>query len=413
MAKQVQRAIGWVAAFLLAVGMLFLPVSKAYAGPVSGGSPGSGEMRGVWVSYLDWNGWAKDEAGYKKAMDQTLDLCVQKGLNAVFLQVRPDGDAMYPSQYFPWSKFASGKQGKNPGYDPLAYAVQAAHQRGLQLHAWINPYRITGYLNRYSDLCASNPAIAWARDGDSSNDRWVLCQNGEYYYNPAIPQVRQLIIDGVKEIVTNYEVDGIHFDDYFYPNLDDSKAETWFDYPEYQASGTSLSVAAWRRNNVNELVRGVYSAVKSIRPQALFGISPEGYLQNLRKDTRQFTDVDAWMTQSGYVDYLMPQIYWGFEAKQNGQAAGYAFANCLNEWVTLKKKGNVKLYVGLALYKTGTDAVDGNEVPEWQRYHDIMKREVQAGRATGQVSGYCFYDLSSLTRAAAAEEVANVTALFH
>ena len=338
MAKQVQRAIGWVAAFLLAVGMLFLPVSKAYAGPVSGGSPGSGEMRGVWVSYLDWNGWAKDEAGYKKAMDQTLDLCVQKGLNAVFLQVRPDGDAMYPSQYFPWSKFASGKQGKNPGYDPLAYAVQAAHQRGLQLHAWINPYRITGYLNRYSDLCASNPAIAWAKDGDSSNDRWVLCQNGEYYYNPAIPQVRQLIIDGVKEIVTNYEVDGIHFDDYFYPNLDDSKAETWFDYPEYQAGGTSLSVAAWRRNNVNELVRGVYSAVKSIRPQALFGISPEGYLQNLRKDTRQFTDVDAWMTQSGYVDYLMPQIYWGFEAKQNGQAAGYAFANCLNEWVTLKKK---------------------------------------------------------------------------
>ena len=413
MAKQVQRVIGWVAAFLLAVGMLFLPVSKAYAGPVSGGSPGSGEMRGVWVSYLDWNGWAKDEAGYKKAMDQTLDLCVQKGLNAVFLQVRPDGDAMYPSQYFPWSKFASGKQGKNPGYDPLAYAVLAAHQRGLQLHAWINPYRITGYLNRYSDLCASNPAIAWAKDGDSSNDRWVLCQNGEYYYNPAIPQVRQLIIDGVKEIVTNYEVDGIHFDDYFYPNLDDSKAETWFDYPEYQASGTSLSVAAWRRNNVNELVRGVYGAVKSIRPQALFGISPEGYLQNLRKDTRQFTDVDAWMTQSGYVDYLMPQIYWGFEAKQNGQAAGYAFANCLNEWVTLKKKGNVKLYVGLALYKTGTDAVDGNEVPEWQRYHDIMKREVQAGRATGQVSGYCFYDVSSLTRAAAAEEVANVTALFH
>lgn len=413
MAKQVQRAIGWVAAFLLAVGMLFLPVSKAYAGPVSGGSPVSGEMRGVWVSYLDWNGWAKDEAGYKKAMDQTLDLCVQKGLNAVFLQVRPDGDAMYPSQYFPWSKFASGKQGKNPGYDPLAYAVQAAHQRGLQLHAWINPYRITGYLNRYSDLCASNPAIAWAKDGDSSNDRWVLCQNGEYYYNPAIPQVRQLIIDGVKEIVTNYEVDGIHFDDYFYPNLDDSKAETWFDYPEYQASGASLSVAAWRRNNINELVRGVYSAVKSIRPQALFGISPEGYLQNLRKDTRQFTDVDTWMTQSGYVDYLMPQIYWGFEAKQNDQAAGYAFANCLNEWVTLKKKGNVKLYVGLALYKTGTDAVDGNEVPEWQRYHDIMKREVQAGRATGQVSGYCFYDLSSLTRAAAAEEVANVTALFH
>ena len=193
-------------------------------GGPSGGSPGSGEMRGVWVSYLDWNGWAKDEAGYKKAMDQTLDLCVQKGLNAVFLQVRPDGDAMYPSQYFPWSKFASGKQGKNPGYDPLAYAVQAAHQRGLQLHAWINPYRITGYLNRYSDLCASNPAIAWAKDGDSSNDRWVLCQNGEYYYNPAIPQVRQLIIDGVKAYCDSFGVPFVQYETSFDPATDTRKS---------------------------------------------------------------------------------------------------------------------------------------------------------------------------------------------
>ena len=274
MAKQVQRAIGWVAAFLLAVGMLFLPVSKAYAGPVSGGSPGSGEMRGVWVSYLDWNGWAKDEAGYKKAMDQTLDLCVQKGLNAVFLQVRPDGDAMYPSQYFPWSKFASGKQGKNPGYDPLAYAVQAAHQRGLQLHAWINPYRITGYLNRYSDLCASNPAIAWAKDGDSSNDRWVLCQNGEYYYNPAIPQVRQLIIDGVKEIVTNYEVDGIHFDDYFYPS----------NYPLPEGETREGAVAQERRDNVDTLIKKVYQTIKNTKASVEFGISPMGIWKNSTSD---------------------------------------------------------------------------------------------------------------------------------
>ena len=201
---------------------------------------------------------------------------------------------------------------------------------------WLAAFRTPGIIPVYDENSSLNPYPT--KYGSPAQ-----IGLSEYYYNPAIPQVRQLIIDGVKEIVTNYEVDGIHFDDYFYPNLDDSKAETWFDYPEYQAGGTSLSVAAWRRNNVNELVRGVYSAVKSIRPQALFGISPEGYLQNLRKDTRQFTDVDAWMTQSGYVDYLMPQIYWGFEAKQNGQAAGYAFANCLNEWVTLKKKGNVNL----------------------------------------------------------------------
>ena len=182
MTKQVQRAIGWVAAFLLAVGMLFLPVSKAYAGPVSGGSPGSGEMRGVWVSYLDWNGWAKDEAGYKKAMDQTLDLCVQKGVKCGFPTGSPGWRCDVSVTVFPVVEICLWKTGKESGgMDPLAYAVQAAHQRGLQLHAWINPYRITGYLNRYSDLCASNPAIAWAKDGDSSNDRWVLCQNGEYY----------------------------------------------------------------------------------------------------------------------------------------------------------------------------------------------------------------------------------------
>ena len=144
----------------------------------------------------------------------------------------------------------------------------------------------------------------------------------------------------------------------------------------------------------------------------VFGISPEGYLKNLRSDTRLFSDIDTWMTQPGYIDYIMPQIYWGFEAKSGGQTAPYAYSNCLKDWIELKKKGNVTLYAGLARYKTGTDAKDGNEVPEWLRYNDIMRRQVLEGRGTGQVSGYCFYDFSSLTRAAAAAEVANVTALF-
>jgi len=366
------------------------------------------EMRAVWISTVysaDYPSTTNNAEAQKNEFIQKLEQAQALGLNTVVVQVRPKGDALYQSELNPWSAVLTGAQGTNPGYDPMAFMIAEAHKRGMEFHAWMNPYRITTSGTDVSALSADNMA--------RKHPDWILTYNGAMYYDPANEEVQQYICDTVKEVVEKYDVDAIHFDDYFYPNLDDSKAETWFDYPEYQAGGTSLSVAAWRRNNVNELVRGVYSAVKSIRPQALFGISPEGYLQNLRKDTRQFTDVDAWMTQSGYVDYLMPQIYWGFEAKQNGQAAGYAFANCLNEWVTLKKKGNVKLYVGLALYKTGTDAVDGNEVPEWQRYHDIMKREVQAGRATGQVSGYCFYDLSSLTRAAAAEEVANVTALFH
>lgn len=401
------------AATLMVLMCVMVPAGNILAGPASEiSSAPAGEMRGVWISYLDWNSWPKDYDGFRRSVDTTMDLCREKGLNTVFLHVRPDGDAMYPSGYFPWSKFASGVQGKNPGYDPLAYAVESAHQRGLKIHAWINPFRITGYLNRYEELSGSNPAVKWKNDGDPANDRWVLEHQGEYYYNPAVPQVRQLIIDGAREIAEKYDVDGIHFDDYFYPTVNDSDASLWFDYPEYVSSGASLSAADWRRDNVNQLIRGVYSAVKSIKPQIVFGISPEGYLGNLRSDRRLFADIDTWMTQPGYVDYIMPQVYWGFEAKQNGQTAPYAFENCLNEWIRLKKKGNVSLYLGLALYKTGTNTADGNEVPEWLRRNDIMSRQVQAGRDSGQVSGYCFYELSSLTRESAAEEVAKVTEMF-
>lgn len=385
----------------------------AFASPAADTTAQAGELQGVWISYLDWNKWPKDQAGFQKAVDSTMDTAVSNGLNAVFVQVRPDGDAMYPSKYFPWSKFASGQQGKNPGYDPFAYVVQSAKARGLQVHAWINPFRITGYLNRYSDLSSDNPAIAWAKDGNPANDRWVLIHEGEYYYNPAIWQVRQRIIDGVKEVVQNYDVDGIHFDDYFYPSVNDAKEGLQFDKPEYDASGSSLSIVNWRKDNVNQLIRGIYSAIKEIDPNVVFGVSPEGYLTNLRGTTRLFVDIDTWMTKPGYIDYIMPQIYWGFEAKtSNGQSAPYAYGKCLQDWTDLKKKGNVTLYVGLALYKTGTTTADGNEIPEWSRYNDIMKRQVLEGRRSGAVSGFCLYDYSSLTRAAAAEEVKNVTALF-
>ena len=155
-----------------------------------------------------------------------------------------------------------------------------------------NPFRITGYLNRYSDLCASNPAIVWAGDQDASNDRWVLTHEGELYYNPAIPEVRQRIIDGVREVVERYEVDGVHFDDYFYPNIDDGNEALWFDKPEYLSSGSQESIAAWRKNNINQLIRGVYQTVRQYRPQAVFGVSPEGHLKHLRLETRLFVDIE-------------------------------------------------------------------------------------------------------------------------
>lgn len=387
------------------------PAAQAPGAQTSGA--GSDELRGVWVSYLDWEKMSAGKAEFEQTVDQILARCVELKMNAVFVHVRPDADAMYPSAYYPWSRFLTGTQGQDPGYDPLAYFVQAAHNRGLQFHAWINPYRVTGYHNTWDQVSAQSPAKQWLSDADTANDRWVLKQNGAYYLNPAVPQVRELIINGVREVVGNYDVDGIHFDDYFYPEVDNGDPNRWFDKPEYDASGSSLPIAGWRRENINSLVRGVYQAVKEIRPAVQFGISPEGYVDHLRSDTRLFADVDTWLSQDGYIDYIMPQIYWGFEHKlSDGTSAPYAFEDNLQTWISLKNRGSVRLYLGLAMYKTGSNTRDGNETPEWLRRDDIMKRQVEAGRATGQVSGYCFYAYSSFQEEPCQKEVANLLSVF-
>lgn len=402
-------------AWFLAVVMWFCNVLTVFAAPGEGGAftaDGGGdsqELRGVWISYLDWNKLPADEAGFKRGVDQILERCVALKMNAVFVHVRSDCDAMYPSRYFPWSRFVTGTQGQDPGYDPLAYFVDTAHKRGLQFHAWINPYRVTGNLNRWSQVADESFVKQWLSDGDSFNDRWVLKQNGEYYLNPAVEEVRQRIIDGVREVVENYDVDGIHFDDYFYPEVNDADENKWFDKPEYDKSGSALTITAWRRDNVNRLVRGVYQAVKEIRPKVQFGISPEGNVANLRSENRLFVDIDTWLSGDGYVDYVMPQIYWGFEHRlSDGSPAPFAFSNNLKTWIQLKKKGNARLYLGLAMYKAGSGTKDNNAVPEWLRRNDIIKRQVEEGRMSGQVSGYCFYAYSSFQEAACQAEAANL-----
>ena len=383
--------------------------SNAVAGEVKSKGEDLQELRGVWISYLDWDKLPADQAGFQKGVDQILERCVELKMNAVFVHVRSDCDAMYPSAYFPWSRFVTGTQGKDPGYDPLAYFVETAHKRGLQFHACINPYRVTGNMNRWNQVSDQSFVKQWLSDEDSSNDRFVLRQNGEYYLNPASEDVRQRIIDGVREIVEKYDVDGIHFDDYFYPEVNDSDENKWFDKPEYDASGSSLSINQWRRENVNKLVRGVYQTVKEVKPHVQFGISPEGHVTNLRSENRLFVDIDTWMSKDGYVDYIMPQIYWGFEHKlSDGSPAPFAFSNNLDTWIKLKKKGNVRLYLGLAMYKTGSGSKDNNAVPEWLRRNDIIKRQVEAGRASGQVAGYCFYAYSSFQEAACQAEAANL-----
>ncbi|MCC8127363.1 MAG: family 10 glycosylhydrolase [Clostridiales bacterium] len=397
-----------LAVFLLSVNFL---TATAWAGTTS--KSGQEELRGVWISYLDWEKLPWRQVAFEEAVDEMLDRCVELKMNAVFVHVRADADAMYESEYFPWSRFITGTQGEDPGYDPLAYFTDAAHERNLEFHAWINPYRITGYHNRWEQVSENHPAKQWLYDKDSSNDRWFLKQGGEYYFNPSVPEVRQLIIDGVTEIVENYDVDGIHFDDYFYPSVDNDNPDKWFDKPEYEASGSTKDISEWRRDNVNALIRGVYAAVKKVNRHVQFGISPEGYVDNLRSEERLFVDIDTWMSQTGYVDYVMPQIYWGFEAKlSDGTLAPYAFDNNLQTWIDLKNQGKVKLYLGLAMYKAGSGSKDNNTVPEWLRRNDIIERQVLAGRESGEVSGYCFYSYSSFQESESRQEVANLMKVF-
>lgn len=386
-------------------------VGESTTEPSRGGTGVSrnGELAAMWISYLEYMEMPKDEAGFKAAVDTMFDRCVDLGMNAVIVHVRSHSDAMYPSGYYPWSVFASGTQGIDPGYDPLEYMIRAAHSRGLEFHAWLNPYRVTGYGCYWNQVSQTHPAMAWLSDYDTENDRWVLLHKGEYYLNPSVPQVRQMVADGVGEIVSNYDVDGIHFDDYFYPSVSDADPSLWFDKPEYDASGSILSIADWRRNNVNRMVRDVYETVKEIDPSVEFGISPAGNVDNLRKNTANFVDIDAWLSEPGYVDYIMPQLYWGFERRDSsGNIAAYAYENNLMTWIRLAETGNAKLYIGLNMANAGTNVPDNNSVSEWLRYDDIIARQVLAARATGKVDGFAFFRYAIFNKSEAQEEVSNL-----
>lgn len=299
----------------------------------------AGEWRAVWISYLEWALLDFSTADtFRAGCAQMLDDCAGLGLNTVLAQVRPFGDALYPSDYFPFSHLCTGTQGQDPGFDPLALLVEAAHARGLSLEAWVNPYRLrAGSLP--AELCAASLA--------SIHPDWVRETDGGLYLNPADPQVRQYIADGVDELCRRYDVDGVHFDDYFYPATDPA-----FDAADYAASGTSLALADWRRQNVNELVRLCWQTVHRYEG-VRFGVSPQGNPDSCL--TMQYSDAALWLAEPGYVDYLMPQLYWGLDSLLPERARA---------WLSLPRAEGVALYFGLGAYRIG-EGEQGN-LAEWK-----------------------------------------------
>lgn len=351
------------------------------------------EFRAVWIAYLDFKttGYTKKE--FKTHIETMFNEVCAMNMNAVVVHVRPFGDAMYESSYFPWSRYVSGTQGKDPGFDPLEIMVEEAHKRGLEFHAWLNPYRITSNSTDVMDLSEDNPARIYRTDNKKSNDRNVLTYDGKLYYNPSSKEVQTLIVDGIREIVMKYDVDGIHFDDYFYPTLGKNFTKN-FDAPEYETykqkqikkGAEYLSIADWRRENVNTLVRTIYSTVKKINPDVVFGISPGGFMDALKADDRYYVDFETWLGHDGYIDYLCPQLYW------SNEHSIYPFNDILDRFIAAKKNPDVKLYVGVGAYKAGIKT----EESAWYKNNNVLRNMIRYSRNTNNVDGFIIYSYKYL-----------------
>ncbi len=292
------------------------------------------EMKGVWVSYLEYNTLfkGKGKEDFQKAAAALLDDIKGRGLNTVIFQVRSHGDAYYPSDYYPWSKYVTGTYGKDPGYDPLALFLDLAHERELSVHAWINPYRLAGG-EQLASLSQDSLLRQWYE-----NEEYMREKEGYWYLNPGSTEAQQLILNGVAELAERYPIDGLQIDDYFYVISPETYGHT-----QDQA-----------RENTTALVQGIYQAVKSRNESVLFGVSPAGnYLDIPRSDTTQYTDLVTWCTKPGYLDYVMPQIYWALDDPEA------PFETVLQKWEELVKQGSTRLYVGLASYKfEGTQTME-------------------------------------------------------
>lgn len=344
------------------------------------------EMRGVWVATVTNRDWpSKPGLTADEQRDELLvhlDTAVDNGLNTVVLQVRPTADALWPSPYEPWSQVLTGTQGKDPGWDPLGTAVAEAHARGLQLHAWFNPYRIANHTDP-TKLAESHPA--------RQNPEWVVAYGGKLYYNPGLPAVRTFVQQAMLDAVEKYQLDGVHFDDYFYPYP--VAGQTFDDTDAYDRYGGGFATrAAWRRDNIDKLVIEMAAGIRRIRPTTQFGISPFGVWRNaatdpLGSDSRAgvqtyddlYADTRKWVRE-GWIDYICPQLYWniGFAAAD--------YAKLVPWWAEVARGSRTRLYLGEALYKAGDPA----QPAAWQDPAELS-RHLTLAKEHAEARGHIFF----------------------
>ncbi|MEF9952958.1 MAG: family 10 glycosylhydrolase [Clostridium sp.] len=367
----------------------------------------SPEFRSTWVSTI-WNLDFPQTSGspdkFKSEYQKVLSSFDNMNMNAVTFQVRPAGDAFYPSKLNPWSKYLTGTQGKAPSsnFDPLKYMVDETHKKGMEYHAWFNPYRVTESKvtgKTKEQILATLSPDNFAR----KNPDLVILYGGKLYLNPGEPKVQQFIVDTVMEVVRNYNVDGIHFDDYFYP-YDASFKKDNPDMATYKKYGSSYkTIEDFRRGSVDNLIKNVNANIKKVKPNVKFGVSPFGIWASKDKHPEgtvgvskgalssyhdSFADTRKWVRE-GYIDYITPQLYWSM----NNNVAPYT--KLVDWWGNTVKGTKCKLYVGHAVYKYKDGQASSYEAADWKDKNQIPM-QIEYLRNNPNVSGSTFFSLRDL-----------------
>ena len=364
--------------YLFLLGAMVFQTTSLYAKNIQKTNP-KREFRGAWVQAVNGQFSGMDEAQMKSYLTEMLDNLQKVNVNAVIFQVRVEGDALYPSPYEPWSRYITGEQGCSPGWDPLAFMVAECHRRNMELHAWINPYRARTKTTK--ELALEHPAM--------KNPQNFIEYEGQLYFNPALQANRDHICRIVRDILTRYDVDGLHIDDYFYPYPVKGKE---FPDDEWFAVSKSRDRGAWRRENVNHLIYQLHRTVREVKPWVKFGVSPFGIYRNEKswefgsktKGLQCYDELNAdvlfWIEQE-WVDYCIPQLYWeiGHPAADYEELVGW--------WAKYASKR--PLYIGQDVVRTvnakDTTVACGNQ----------QQRKYELQRACEGVSGSCFWDAAS------------------
>lgn len=338
------------------------------------------EKRFIFISYIELAKYLKDkeETVMKNTIDDMINQCKDFGFTDIILQVRSFSDAIYYSDIFPSSITIVAKEGDKLPFDVLDYFIKISHKNNISLHAWINPYRIRSNLSK-EEIKDNNPAFKYL------NTNKVEKNAKGIFYNPADEEVRKLILSGVDEILDNYDIDGIHYDDYFYPS-DTIDLEN---YNEAKKDNQDLTLQQFRLENTTKLIKETYERVKKKNKNILFGISPEGNITNNYEVN--YIDTKKFASEEGYVDYLMPQIYFGFFNSVK------PFYQTVKEWNSYITTDKVKLIPALAFYKVGCEdlyAKDGQY--EWVESNNIIAREVLTSRPLSNYQGFAIFRYDSI-----------------